>query len=169
MNPVYLLSFVLILVVFPNGSLSHDLIAKACDQTLHKELCNSILISIPESMNADTRGLAKILLEEAVSNAWNIKAHVFEISKRHSSIDYLTRLCLKDTATNYVRAMNQINEAIEALDGKKYNEVKNLVKAAITNLDTCDDVYDPALATMTEVFTQICSIELDMTKLLVTN
>ncbi|KAM7254580.1 hypothetical protein ACFE04_003960 [Oxalis oulophora] len=175
MNSVYLVCFIVVLAVFPNKGLSQnpDLITKTCDKTLHKDLCNSILRSHPKSAQADLHGLAIIVLQDAKADAWKIKEHIDVLTKATSD-DTLIKMCLKEFAGNIADAVNEIEESIKALDGKKYADVITWISAAMTNLDTCGDgfdadakpVYDPALTELTEKYTKVCSIELGITNLL---
>ncbi|KAM7254411.1 hypothetical protein ACFE04_003791 [Oxalis oulophora] len=173
MKHAYLLCFVLI-AVFPNESLADqnpDLITKTCDPILYKELCNSILRSKPESAKADLHGLAKIMLQAAKDNAWKVQEHIVALTKAPSN-DTLIKMCLKEFAGNIADGITQIEECMKALDGKRYNDVKTWISAAMTNIDTCGDgfdvkpVYDRTLTEATAKYTQVLSVQLGITNLL---
>ncbi|KAK9291596.1 hypothetical protein L1049_019545 [Liquidambar formosana] len=179
MNPISSFFFVLLLTLWPYQILatttattattttkataapkSSDLIAKTCGLTMYQDLCKASLYSIPNSNQADSRGLAGFTLKLALRNATKISKVITKLL--HKRLDPVTKKCLIDCSENYIGAIHQIKNSIAALDYKGYYDANTWVSAAMTFATSCEDGFgeqgvpeSPVKAKLTTFF-QLC-------------
>uniref|UniRef100_A0A5B7A1K6 Putative pectinesterase inhibitor n=1 Tax=Davidia involucrata TaxID=16924 RepID=A0A5B7A1K6_DAVIN len=116
-----------------NGTSS--LIARACENSSHKDFCVSVLESFPK--NADPKGLVFTALRVAAKNATETWIHIKQYLSE-KSYDPAVEQGLMDCEERYVDAVQQIDNAVIDLSVKAYQNIDKWVKAAITDIDTCE-------------------------------
>ncbi|KAM7255590.1 hypothetical protein ACFE04_008488 [Oxalis oulophora] len=164
MKLIYFLSFVLILVAFPNLCLS-DLVSDTCGRTLYKDLCNSIL---KNQGATDLTSLGAIALKIANSNGQKVQNQISALVKTASPE---VKKVLSDCSENLNDAIGQVKDSTTALSKKSYGDVLTWMSAALTDADTCVDgftqkkITSPVVDT-SKTFSQICSIVLTITNIL---
>ncbi|KAM7254439.1 hypothetical protein ACFE04_003819 [Oxalis oulophora] len=141
MKPVYFLCFSLFLMVLPTEilsadqkSASSDLVTKACQDTPHKDYCNTIL---RRSNVKDINDIIEILLKTAKLQARNAAKRVKEMSgKTPEDIKKL-----KNCVTNFEDAAEQSRDALRALDNKRYPDILEKITSANKDAATCVDSF----------------------------
>ncbi|KAL3531494.1 hypothetical protein ACH5RR_010816 [Cinchona calisaya] len=139
----FLLSIALCLVIrsqlivaqSPDG----NLIAKACEQANHKDFCISLLKSDRNSAKADLRGLAYIALRLAEKNATATSLFIKETLNKSDRESGTYQQALLDCSEHYITAVELIEDSISSLVSDVYNDVAKLAKAAVADLDACDE------------------------------
>ncbi|XP_041018492.1 pectinesterase inhibitor 12-like [Juglans microcarpa x Juglans regia] len=172
MKPISKLFFLLFLTLWLHKILAAhgeipDLIPIACDHTLHKDLCINNLESDPESMEAvDVHGLTTVAVKQAALNATNIRNYITKLDEETS--DEVVHQCLSDCFQNYEDAIDQLDDCLNALQSKRYEDVVTWVTAAMNDALTCDEGFkdhgrQSPLANLRNLFDPLCSIVLSLT------
>ncbi|PSR89525.1 Pectinesterase [Actinidia chinensis var. chinensis] len=133
------LSLSLTTAVATNQTNATSLISKACSRSLHADFCLSLLNSDPNSKYADLKGLAFIALKAASKNATatvaTIKALLNDTSDAGPTVDDGLRSC--DQV--YGDVVDQIEDSIDSMVSGAYNDVGTWMKAAIADIETCEN------------------------------
>ncbi|KAG2695663.1 hypothetical protein I3760_07G023200 [Carya illinoinensis] len=172
MKPIAKLFFLLFFTLWVHKILAApseiaDLIPIACDHTLHKALCIQNLENDPEGLEAvDVHGLATVAVKQAAINATHIRDHITKLDEDTS--DDVVHQCLSDCFQNYEDAMDKLDDCLNALGKKGYEDVITWVTAAMNDALTCDAGFknqgrESLLANLRILFDQLCSIALGLT------
>ncbi|XP_059625170.1 cell wall / vacuolar inhibitor of fructosidase 2 [Cornus florida] len=130
----------LIILLLPSLiSADQNTISQACEQATPKDFCVSFLQASPESQNSDIKGLAFLALKLANQNATDESAQIREYLRRQGNTDPAVQQAISDCGVQYLDATNQIDNAVLALSVGAYSDVDRWVKAAITDIDVCED------------------------------
>ncbi|KAK9282502.1 hypothetical protein L1049_005421 [Liquidambar formosana] len=150
---------------------STNLIAKACENSSHKEFCVASLESSPDSQNADLPGLAFIALKLASSNATDTATHISKVLGA-GNLEPLFEQALTDCSEHYLDAIEQIDDSLAALTAKAYKDVESWVDVALSDAQACEEGFKGqdgdalALTRRNRVFRQLCNNALVINKLL---
>jgi len=162
----------------PHYTEGEDLVTATCKHTLHFQVCNSSLRSVPSSSNtSDLRVLAEIALNLSTAYAADTLTCVHELQSNSSAANniYLFR-CLRDCEEEFSEAIENLQDSKEALANGDCDRVDTLVSAAMSDAETCEDGfkdlqsednYSTSLAERNRYFSELCSNALAITKLLV--
>ncbi|XP_028055798.1 uncharacterized protein LOC114259964 [Camellia sinensis] len=130
---------VLLFVLFSLNYHSHaDLIADTCQKSEYPDLCNSTLRSDPHSAKADATGLARIMLEAALTKASTTFNQVKKLLSR--TTEPVLKECLTACTDLYGLIVKEIPKAIQNV-GSDNNEAIHEGDSAITNADTCEGIF----------------------------
>jgi pectinesterase inhibitor-like protein len=149
------------------------LITTTCKHTLHYEVCVSSLRSVPNSETSDLKTLAGIALNLSATHAAKTLSYVYELKSSSGSNNGYMSHCLSDCAEEYSEALENLQDSGGALVNGDYDGVDNLVSAAMSDAETCEDgfsdenVYSSPLSERNRYFSELCSNALAITKLLV--
>ena len=157
-----------------------DLVTATCKHTLHYQVCVSSLRSVPSSKTCDLKGLAKIALNLSTQDGAKTLSYVYELKSSAASgttnNTYMSS-CLSDCADEYLEAIENLQDAAQALANEEYDKVDALVSAAMSDAETCEDGLKDSLSDnngshspLTErnrYFSDLCSNVLAIVKLLV--
>ncbi|KAA8549143.1 hypothetical protein F0562_000827 [Nyssa sinensis] len=140
----FLLPFAVVFLTFqPHLTVAHQtngtssLITEVCQNSTHKEFCISILQSSPRSQTADLKGLLFIALKVAAKNASDTSAYIKQ-NLNDKGLNPAADQSLTDCDVNYADAVDQIDDAVVALSVDAYPDINKWVKAAITDVDSCE-------------------------------
>uniref|UniRef100_A0A7N0TS29 Pectinesterase inhibitor domain-containing protein n=1 Tax=Kalanchoe fedtschenkoi TaxID=63787 RepID=A0A7N0TS29_KALFE len=149
-----------------------DLIAKTCQNTKFPNLCVSSLNSDPTSPNADTKGLAVIMVEIGVANATATSSYLssqlqFLYNKTVSSKNMLMmKKVIKECADKYLYASNALKASLEDLTEENYDYAFMHISAAVDYPNACHNgfkrnkglVYPSELAHRENGLKHICDV-----------
>ncbi|KAF5746722.1 pectinesterase inhibitor-like [Tripterygium wilfordii] len=148
-----------------------DLITQACDRSLYKNVCKAILESDTEGKgSSDLQDLGKLALQFASKNATAIFEQILDVFD--STTNEFERQCLADCSEGFQDAIEQIHDAIEALESKQYDDANTWITGAMGDAQSYEEGFheepghESPLSKMSELFSQICSIALTITNLL---
>ncbi|XP_050215478.1 putative invertase inhibitor [Mercurialis annua] len=149
---------------------TQDLISTACSHTLYYEICISSLNSDPRTKTADLQELANVALNLTISYGQETLAHITDLKSTARGNDTVSS-CLGDCMEVFSDAVEELNEAIDALRIKSLENVKTFVSAAMTDSDTCDEGFKEIgfvspVSDKTLYFSKLCSIFLAIVNLL---
>ncbi|KAF3454549.1 hypothetical protein FNV43_RR04997 [Rhamnella rubrinervis] len=105
--------------------------------------------------------LAKTALKAFITNATAIHKQVSEIQMPDSHTDL--KKSLADCKENYKNAFSQLQKCNEALESKRYTDVKTWVSAAMSDIESCGDGFKEEglkaspLLNLNNIFKQQCS------------
>ncbi|XP_074581111.1 pectinesterase inhibitor 28-like [Curcuma longa] len=155
---------------------SGGLIASTCNRTLYYDVCVASLASRPRSRRADVQGLAAIALDVSLAHAKATVALAKNLSRSHDASAGEGRTyaawCLRDCVEEYKEAVDVLRLSAAALRRGAYDDVNDLVSAAMTNSDTCESAYadKPGLQSpfmeRNEYFFKLCSVAIAIANLL---
>ncbi|XP_022769803.1 pectinesterase inhibitor 9-like [Durio zibethinus] len=176
-NAALLLSFFLCLSFLPllNAAGNNSLVAETCQKAKYKDLCISSLEAEYASQDADLAALALIAVEVASKNGSDTSVYIKK-TLDGTNLEPTVEQNFEDCSENYVSAMEQLDDSLEALVSKNYEDVKTWLEAAITDATTCETQLikqspgeEMELFNKNNVFRQLCSNALDIVNLLATN
>lgn len=165
-----------------NRQQEYDLVTATCKHTLHFQLCITSLKSVPGSNTSDPKVLAEIALNLSRTYAAKTLSYVYELQSNSSAANgsnnniYASR-CLSDCVEEYSEAIENLHDSKEALASGDYDQVDNLVSAAMLDAETCEDGFrdmqiedsdSTSLLNKRNIYlSELCSNALAITKLLV--
>lgn len=165
--------FLLVLFSIAQVGDGQDLLLATCRKTLYMEVCVSSLGSDPRSRGADVEGLAAIALDLSLVHGSETIAEMRKLNGRvNGSKDEYMAGCLSDCLEEYSDAVENLRQSAEALGEKSYDMVNDLVSAAMTDSDTCEEGfkekpgYVSPVTKRNQYFYKLCSNALAITKLL---
>ncbi|XP_058088910.1 cell wall / vacuolar inhibitor of fructosidase 2-like [Magnolia sinica] len=123
------LFFVLVLVLTLSQSpttnaTGTELIQNTCKKTTYNKLCVRYLETNKESYNADVAGLARIILEKALSTAKNLWSQTSDMLKKTTNEYKLKSVCFNTCHEQYGDTVDKIMVAIQAVEAHDYNLAK---------------------------------------------
>ena len=145
-----------------NLTAGNELIEKVCQHSPHSDICMASLRTDPNSGQADMEGLALIALKVAHANATDTSQHIAKLLN-NSALDPFIEQCLTDCSEQYLDAVEQIEDSLVALTAKGFHDVDAWVKAAIADVDTCEQGfkekpdYESMLTHRNIIFKQLCN------------
>jgi len=160
-------SLVLILFLahyaFVNGDAT--LIKSTCKNTKYYNLCFSSLKSNPSSPNADTKGLAVIMVGIGMTNATSTSSYLSSKFLTPTNNTTLKRV-LKECADKYNYAGDSLQASVQDLANEEYDYAYIHITAARDYPNAChnafkrvpDLVYPPELATRENGLKHICDV-----------
>ncbi|XP_059450992.1 pectinesterase inhibitor 6-like [Corylus avellana] len=167
MNTISKVCLLMLVTLLPSQILAQNLIIKACDTTLYKELCRKTLENDPESRAATSyEVLAKVALKHATSTATQIHDQVKKLLKSSSKP---IKAALTDCNELYQDALEQLDDSSTAIITKNY-DISTYLSAAMDDADTCDQSIEEMAPGKTPIgnqgttFSQLCSIVLSIAK-----
>ena len=154
------LCLVILLSFLHQNPAKADLIDQTCGaaNVLYKDLCQSTLRADPASKSADIHGLASIALAAASADVKVVRRQIAELLK--STSERFALGALRDCDENYSSAGEEIDESGPAMNERRYDDVNNLVSAAMTDADSCEDGFKQGTSKLTqanEKFGHLCS------------
>ncbi|XP_015874991.3 uncharacterized protein LOC107411836 [Ziziphus jujuba] len=142
------------------------LISKACESSIHKDLCKATLKADPSCKRASMDALANIALKAALENGTAMQNEIETLLKSRSGTTLES--ALKDCKENFKNAVSQLKNSKQAIENKRYNDVNTWVTAAMNDAESCDEGFKDAdkqspIYKMNTVFGQLCSNVLAIT------
>ncbi|KAI3882978.1 hypothetical protein MKX03_028711 [Papaver bracteatum] len=137
-----ILHIFLVLNFYGGVTVNGDIVINFCknqsiiDPSLNYDFCVSSLEANPLSKTSDIFGLAVISMELTSNNATYIHTYIEGILKDGKQ-EPRARMCLEDCMEFYSTAVEDVEEAMEAFNGKNYYWALSHVTAAMTDADTC--------------------------------
>ncbi|GKU95687.1 hypothetical protein SLEP1_g9016 [Rubroshorea leprosula] len=125
---------------------SSDVLYRACkdaadgDPNIHYNFCVSCLEENPKSHNASLKGLFKISIGLAKSNATSIKSLVSKLLT-NNSLSKHAKSSLKTCSEVYSEAISDLKDAIAAFKLKDYSTTNIRISAAMDASDTCEEGF----------------------------
>ncbi|KAK9995224.1 hypothetical protein SO802_024927 [Lithocarpus litseifolius] len=110
-----------------------------CQKTVDYEFCQSTLRSDARTFTANTDGLVLISISITVNHVLSTNDQIPNILK--TLTDPLDKTRLQNCQTDYNEIVAKLNAAYSASDAKSYQEVINLLSAALIKRVECDDEY----------------------------
>ncbi|KAI8570313.1 hypothetical protein RHMOL_Rhmol01G0024800 [Rhododendron molle] len=112
-----------------------DAIQKVCSNAISPEFCLKTLRPYPRNATADLRGIAKVSVNLALSQASAAKSLIATLLKQVS--DPTNRTTLTDCSKNFNRAILELNAAKKYLVARDYTSVNVQASLAEQNTDVC--------------------------------
>lgn len=136
------------------------LIRQTCKNTKHYSLCYSTIISNPTSPNADTKGLAVIMVESAIANASATSSYLSSKLVGPSNSTVLNKV-LKECADKYGYASDALQASLKDLANEEYDFAFTRVTAAADYPNVCHNAFkrSPNLAYPSEISTRAKALE----------
>lgn len=158
-----LLLFFLAQYAFVNGDTS--LIKSTCKNTKYYKLCFSCLKSNPTSPNADTKGLALIMVGIGMTNATSTSSYLSSKSLPPTNNTSLQRV-LKECADKYSYAGDSLQASVQDLADEEYDYAYIHITAAKDYPNACHNafkrvphlVYPPEIASREKGLKHICDV-----------
>lgn len=160
-HPVFTLS------IAPTPSPS-NLIDQSCKATKHVDLCKSALAPSPKGEELkNLHDLVTRALEYAADNGTQIESQITKLLKKKRENQFAEQ-CFQDCSQSYYDAIEQLENSMAALEDKRYDEVREWVEAAISDVESCgDECEGPSpLAKINKRFTKLCGVVLSLVNLL---
>lgn len=167
-SKIYFLLFLFFLVLlqshaFVNGDAT--LIKRTCKNTKYYNLCFSSLKSNPSSPNADTKGLAVIMVGIGMTNATSTSSYLSSKLLNPSNDTNLERV-LKECADKYTYAGDALQASVQDLANEEYDYAYMHITAARDYPNACHNafkrypslVYLPELARRENGLKHICDV-----------
>ncbi|RZC94277.1 hypothetical protein C5167_044870 [Papaver somniferum] len=132
----------LVLNLYGGITVNGDIVKTFCksesivDPSLNYDFCVSSLEANPLSKTSDIFGLAVISMDLSLKNATYIHTYIEGILKDVKQ-EPTARMCLKDCMEFYSTAVKDLQEAVEAFNGKDYYDALRLVSDAGIDARTC--------------------------------
>ncbi|KAL0435908.1 UNVERIFIED_CONTAM: hypothetical protein Sradi_0298700 [Sesamum radiatum] len=104
----------------------------------HESECVATLRSAPPHQQAAASELAFFTLRYVEDHAVNVTSKIKTIVGNFSDLAPLLQAALSDCLDQYNPLDDLIEDAMNMLLGKSYEEAKKFLSAAITNIDMCD-------------------------------
>ncbi|XP_054793752.1 pectinesterase inhibitor-like [Prosopis cineraria] len=119
---------------------ANDLIDQVCQKTSNPSLCESTLKSDPESVGADTKGLAHIMCDKSLDNANETLNRVIPelVGKaREKAVADKLQSC----RLIYAVTVTGISSAARQLDSGKNDVALSYLEIAANGTDSCEKVF----------------------------
>lgn len=150
------------------------LIQKTCRSTKYYDLCVSSLKSDPTSPNADTKGLAMILVGIGEANATATSSYLTSLSLSSTS-DPAMKKILKECSNRYTYSSDALQASQQALGMEAYDYAYMHVIAAADYPNACRNAfkrcpklaYPPELGPREEDLKHLCDVVLGIIDVLV--
>ncbi|KAM6540920.1 hypothetical protein CsatB_005367 [Cannabis sativa] len=145
------------------------LISKVCQNVTQKAFCSSMLLSDPNTHNANLRGLGLIALKQAATNASDISEFI-KTKLNDPNVDPEVQDGASDCLEFYIDAAEQLEDSVSAQISKAYKDVETWVNVAVSDSKSCDVAltgYDSVLGNKSQVFRWLCETALTINKMLV--
>ncbi|OVA00721.1 Pectinesterase inhibitor domain [Macleaya cordata] len=122
---------------------------ETCRHTQFHDLCLSFLLSDSRTTaTSDRRGLLRIALDMAMTNASHVLSYIRELlgnykssSNSNSNTTTFNVTSIETCGQEYNDSLTNLQWAVEALfdgiDGEDYHDANNFIEAAITIIDHC--------------------------------
>ncbi|CAK9143269.1 unnamed protein product [Ilex paraguariensis] len=149
-----------------------DLVSTTCSHTLHFDVCVSSLRSDPRSKTSDVKGLAAIALDLSIGEAKKTISYIDSLKSRADNTQNQSKR-LSECMVEYSDALENLQEAIQALSKTSIDDVNELATTAMTDSETCKDGFEEVpnshfpLADRNQYFDNLCGNFLAITTLLV--
>ncbi|KAB2617529.1 hypothetical protein D8674_013398 [Pyrus ussuriensis x Pyrus communis] len=154
----------------PNFLIQADstLIQNTCKNTKYYGLCVSSLKSVPTSINADTKGLAVIMVGIGTANATATSSYLSSQLISSSINDTNLKKVLKECADKYGYVGDALQASVQDLGSESYDYAYMHITAAADNPNACHNAfkrypglaYPPELARREEGLKHICDVAL---------
>ncbi|CAK7351171.1 unnamed protein product [Dovyalis caffra] len=151
---------------------STNLIQQVCSETHNMGNCVASLESNPDSKQATLQQLGVIALNLASSNAANTSSYIKTTLLTSKTLDPVIEQALQDCSDQYLDAIQQLDDSLPALLANATDDVRASVKAAITDIESCDNGFktnipgqEMLLSSRNAVFRQLCNTVLVINKL----
>ncbi|OMO63878.1 Pectinesterase inhibitor [Corchorus capsularis] len=179
MKPIALLflCFSLCLSFLPsliNGE--SNLVAQACEKAKYKDICISSLEAEHATKDAgDLATIALIAVKVATNNGSSTANYIKKILDNPKVTEPAVQETFDDCSDHYISAMQQLDDALEALVSKDYKDAKVWLGAAVTDASSCESDLnagagdDAELNNKNSVFLKLCTNALDILNLLASN
>ena len=149
-----------------------DLIQKSCRSTKYYDLCVESLKSDPTSPNADTKGLAMILVGIGEANATATSSYLSSLLI--SSTTTSMKKVLKECANRYTYSSDALQASRQALAMEAYDYAYMHVIAAADYPNACHNAfkrcptlaYPPELAPKADALKRLCNVVMGIMDLL---
>ncbi|XP_039123612.1 putative invertase inhibitor [Dioscorea cayenensis subsp. rotundata] len=161
-----------------DSNTTSSLITSTCNHTLYVDVCMSSLQSHANSQTADLHGLASIsinvTISQAIKNINFIKAMKDQLmSSPHPPQDhrYVT-ICLDDCLVEYEEAIDDLEQAHEALNEGEFGTMNVMVAGAMANANSCENGFgekkgvQSPLMDLNVFFMKLCSNSMAISNLL---
>ncbi|GAB4847738.1 hypothetical protein Ancab_026800 [Ancistrocladus abbreviatus] len=167
----------LLVLLYPLAKGDADLIENTCKTTKYHDLCVSSLKSDPSSAQADTKGLAVIMINVGIANASDtysyLSSQLLSKSSRGGG-DKTMKMVLKLCADKYSYANESLGSSIRDLSSDDYDYASVQVTAAADYPNACHNAFRryPGLAYPAELgrresgLKHICDVVLGILDLL---
>lgn len=148
-----------------------DFISRICNHTIHFEVCNTSLHSVPESRTADVYNLTRIAINLTIAEGLKIGFNISYMLDARFLPSYGEK-SLRDCAELYSDALESLRLASKDLALGSFFDVNLHVTAAMTESSTCEDGfeelegYTSPLAHQNSYFFMLCSNVLAINALL---
>ncbi|KAI5336232.1 hypothetical protein L3X38_015499 [Prunus dulcis] len=121
------------------GSVSTDLVQETCHKTTNYDLCVSSLKSDPRSSTADAKGLARIALDQTLTNSVDTQARIARLFNETS--DEYIRKGLGTCKDEYDLGVGKITEATKNVILSRFVEARNDVADVADEVNTCEESF----------------------------
>ncbi|KAL9662774.1 hypothetical protein QQ045_027608 [Rhodiola kirilowii] len=153
-----------------------DLISRTCQSTKFPGLCVSSLKSDPTSPNADTKGLAVIMVGIGMANATATSSYLSHLLNNNNNNNTTTRSnemmtmtkkkLVKDCSDKYLYARNALRDSLQDLAEENYDYAFMHISAAADYPNVCHNgfkrmkglVYPAELARRENGLKHICDV-----------
>ncbi|XP_068316550.1 cell wall / vacuolar inhibitor of fructosidase 2-like [Pyrus communis] len=144
------------------------LIQNTCKNTKYYGLCVSSLKSVPTSKNADTKGLAVIMVGIGMANATATSSYLSSQLISSSTTETNLKKVLKECADKYGYAGDALQASVQDLGSESYDYAYMHITAAADYPNACHNAfkrypglaYPPELARREEGLKHICDVAL---------
>ncbi|KAM7255537.1 hypothetical protein ACFE04_008435 [Oxalis oulophora] len=152
----FISSCLIILTILPFEVRSQDFVAKLCDKTSAKDVCNSILQSKKGSKESDLPMLTELVIKDAQSKVSGIQAKIMELNAASNT----TKLHLGACEETLTDMGDHMEEAQTGLEEKSYEDIVIAMNDATSGMKSCEEGFKPVpeLKDMGSAFDQTCSI-----------
>ncbi|KAK9292379.1 hypothetical protein L1049_020346 [Liquidambar formosana] len=150
-----------------------DFIRKTCKKTDYYDLCVSSLKSNSTSANADTKGLAVIMVGIGMVNATATSSYL-STQLLSTTNDTLMKKVLKECSDKYSYATDALHASLQDLAMESYDYANMHIMAAADYPNACHNAfkrysglaYPPEIARREEGLKRICDVVLGIIDLL---
>lgn len=151
-----------------------NLIQNTCKNTKYYDLCLSSLKSNPTSLNADTKGLAAIMVGIGIANTTATSSYLSSQLLSVNGNDTIKKKVLKECSDKYTYAADALQASVKDLGAESYDYAYMHVTAAADYPNACHNAfkrypglaYPPELARREDGLKHICFVVLGIIDLL---
>jgi pectinesterase inhibitor-like protein len=144
-----------------------NLILNTCKSTKYNDLCLSCLKSDPTSLNADTKGLAVIMVGIGTANATATSSYLSS-QLLGTANDTIKKKALKECSDKYAYAADALQASVKDLGADSYDYAYMHITAAADYPNACHNAfkrypglaYPPELARREDGLKHICYVVL---------
>lgn len=165
----FLLLLILLISLDPilSSNVTSDLIQNTCRNTKYYELCVSSLKSDSSSSNADTKGLALIMIKVGMANATATNSYLSSKALSMAN-DTSMKKVMRDCADKYRFANDALQSSVQDLSDEMYDYAYMHVMAASDYPNACRNgfkrypglMYPAQLASREDGLKRICDVVL---------